>query len=175
MGTTGPQGPTGADGPQGVAGPTGVAGPVGATGVVAVMLVSGGPIGTITASPGARVWKNGFNGQSGTSTPAMQLTAGQTVIASGSAVIGTTSGSTAFSVSYNPCYKRDGAATWSPFSTAQYPTINVSGPTPIGLSAGLSIPVTGSYEFSFCYANATSNSVNLIANDYMNGWFVVAN
>lgn len=158
-------------GPPGDAGPAGPQGPSGIVNVYGVYC----DLDTIAAQTiGTPTWGNGSTAASA-KTPSLSLVAGQKVIASGTAVLGPPNGAQVLSVDAHPCFQMDGGTTWTPFLPAAYPTFVVPEILPVSMNAMLPVTAPGTYVFSFCYRNKSANTNSLNRNDYMNGWFMIAN
>lgn len=167
-GVTGPIGPTGATGATGAPGATGA---TGATGIVTTVTVAGSIAAVV--SPGMTTPPWTFTGPTATVTVA----SGQRITGSAVAVFGHTSNSTVV-VSASLCIAPLPAGTpIDPFFPMNFPDATVlAQPTKTMLSAAGSIaPATpGQYRVGFCIRNK-STSINLAANDFVNGWFTVTN
>ena len=176
-GLVGPQGPAGMNGTNGIdgaTGPTGPTGPTGATGVVSTSTVAG-LIAAIPFGGGAAAWV--FAGPTATVT----VQPGQRITGSAVAVFGHGNGM-AQPVAFSLCISDVPAGSMlSAFFATSYPQANVAAsPNKSALAAAASVvpqnvPMGGAnYKVGFCLQNKSSN-VNLGANDYVNGWFVVTN
>jgi len=172
MGPTGPTGPAGADGMPGAPGP---AGPTGATGVVATATVSG-QVNAIAAAGGNAPWV--FAGPTTTVT----VQPGQRITGSAVAVFGHNNNNSTVPVSASLCYSLVPAGSpINEFFAAAYPDATVlPAPTKTMLSAAGSVAPANlmaptQFKVGFCLKNKSTNNVNLGANDYVNGWFIVTN
>lgn len=174
VGPTGPEGPMGATGATGADGAMGPPGPTGPTGVVSTSTVAG-QIGAIAAGGGNAPWV--FAG----STATVTVQPGQRITGSAVAVFGHGSNNTV-PVSFSLCISAVPAGSpLDAFYTTNYPDSTIlAQPTKTALSAAASVapqnvPAGGAnFKVGFCVKNKSAN-VNLAANDYVNGWFMVTN
>ena len=173
-GMPGTNGVDGAQGIQGVQGVQGIQGPQGATGVVSTSTIAG-TIAQIPFGGGAAPWV--FAGPTATVT----VQPGQRITGSAVAVLGHANNNPQ-TVSFSLCISDVPAGSaLNAFFGANYPdgTVAATG-NKSALAAAASVvpanvPMGGAnYKVGFCVKNKSTN-VNLGANDFVNGWFIVTN
>lgn len=167
-GAVGPQGAPGAAGTPGLMGPTGTTGATGATGpsgannIVNVVSLSGSASSSIAALATGFV----FIGN----TPNVTVAAGQRLVGSAVALLGTTGAAQPFD--YNLCYQLNGTGSLSTFQTYLTSTVTTTARMPYPVSASV-LPAPGTYTVGFCVRNSGASPINL--NDWVNGFVFVTN